>query len=80
MNLVLQSGVPMSTPQTALKFEVEVTRNGRVELPVPFRAGTRLIVFVIEQSENALLDLVEASQSSLDFWDDPVDDADWNDA
>jgi hypothetical protein len=70
----------MSTPQTALKYEVEVTENGRVELPVPFGAGTRVVVFVIEQSEDTLHDLVEASQSSLDFWDNPLDDEDWNNA
>jgi hypothetical protein len=70
----------MSTPQTALKYEVEVTENGRVELPVPFGAGTRLTVFVIEPSEDTTHDLLEASQSSLDFWDNVVDDEDWNNA
>ena len=77
---VLTDRSPMSTPRTALKFEVEVTENGRVELPVPFGAGTRLTVFVIEPSEDATHDLLEASQSSLDFWDNTFDDEDWNNA
>ena len=70
----------MSTPQTALKYEVKVTQHGRVDFPVPFGPGTRLTVFVLEQLEDSLHDLLEASQSSLDFWDNPLDDEDWNNA
>jgi hypothetical protein len=29
-------------PQTALKYDLEVTETGRVELPVPFQVGTLL--------------------------------------
>ena len=34
--------------QTALKYDVEVTENGQVELPVPFPPGARVTVFVLE--------------------------------
>lgn len=47
----------IGTVQTALKYEVEVQDQGRVELHVPF-----------------------ASESSLGFWDNPLDDEDWNHA
>jgi hypothetical protein len=66
-------------PQTALKYDVEVEENGRVELDVPFPAGSRLTVFVIETGD-VFNDLVNAAQSNLSFWNNPWDDEDWNDA
>ncbi len=67
------------TAQTALKYDVQVQENGRVELDVPFPAGAYLTIFVIESGE-ALDDLVAASESTLDFWNNPWDDEDWNNA
>jgi len=67
-------------PQAALKYEVEVQEHGRVELTVPFSAGAKVAVFVIEETPEVWDDLVSAAQSSLDFWDNPYDDEDWNDA
>ena len=66
--------------QTALKFDVEVSDEGRVELVVPFPPGAHVTVFVIEAAEDAPSDLLLAAQSSLDFWDNPYDDEDWNNA
>ena len=66
--------------QTALKYDVEVIEEGVVQLDVPFSRGTRLLVFVLEEPADTFDDLVEASLSSLDFWDNPFDDEDWNDA
>ncbi|MBI4787080.1 MAG: hypothetical protein HY782_08550 [Chloroflexi bacterium] len=65
--------------QTALKYDVEVKENGHVELDVPFPAGAHVTVFVIE-SGDAFHDLLVASESSLDFWNNPFDDEDWNNA
>lgn len=67
-------------PQAALKYEVEVQEHGRVEVTVPFSPGARVAVFVIEEPLEPWGDLVSAAQSSLDFWDNPYDDEDWNDA
>ncbi len=67
-------------PQTALKYEVEVSDAGRVEVDVPFKPGARVVVFVIEEADGPFGDLVMASQSSLEFWDNAWDDEDWNDA
>jgi hypothetical protein len=76
------SATPQS-PHTALRYEAEVLEHGRVELTVPFSAGSRVVVFVIEEPEGSsemLSDLVSAAESSLGFWDNPYDDKDWNDA
>jgi hypothetical protein len=66
--------------QMALKYDVEVTDEGRVELTVPFPPGAHVVVFVIEASEETTGDLLHAAESSLAFWDNPFDDEDWNDA
>ncbi len=65
--------------QTALKYDVELKEPGRLELDVPFPAGAHVTVFVIE-SGDTFDDLISASESSLDFWDNPIDDEDWNNA
>jgi len=67
-------------PQTALKYDVQVMEKGRVELHVPFAPGVRVTVVVIRESPDAFDDLLSAAESSLDFWDNPFDDEDRNDA
>jgi hypothetical protein len=66
--------------QTALKYDTEVKDGGRLELDVPLAAGVAVTVFVIESPNGIARDLLSASQSSLEFWDNPLDDEDWNDA
>jgi hypothetical protein len=66
--------------QTAIKYDARVTADGRVELAVPFPPGAQVVVFVIEAGDDGAADLVSAAQSSLDFWDNPLDDEDWNNA
>ena len=68
----------MVMPQKALKYDVEVMENGRIEMYVPFHPGNHVTVFVVEESSDPFSDLLEASQSSFDFWDNPFDDEDWN--
>ncbi|HEV3080501.1 MAG TPA: hypothetical protein VGY66_12010 [Gemmataceae bacterium] len=70
----------MPRPQNALKYEVEVSEKGSVEVPVPFPAGSRVIVFVVEENDDAFSDLASAAQTSLEFWNNPLDDEDWNNA
>ncbi len=67
-------------PQKALKYDIEVLEKGRVELQVPFIPGSHVTVFVIEQPCDIFNDLLEASQSSVGFWDNAYDDEDWNNA
>jgi hypothetical protein len=69
-----------SNPQPALKFEAEVHEQGRLELTVPYAPGARVVVFVVPEHPDAMDDLVAAAQTSLDFWDNPYDDEDWDNA
>ena len=64
--------------QTALKFHTEVKDGGRLELEVPLATGAHVTVFVVESPTEDSDDLILASQSSLEFWDNPLDDEDWN--
>jgi hypothetical protein len=72
----MTTGSPV--PQTALKYETEVRDQGVVEIHVPLVPGQRVVVFVIPEPPDTIPDLVAASTSSLDFWDNPLDDEDWN--
>jgi len=66
--------------KAAFKYDVEVKEEGRVELSVPLPPGAHVTVFVIAESSERFDDLISAAQSSLDFWDNPLDDEDWNNA
>lgn len=70
----------VGTAQTAFKYEVEVQDQGRVEIQVPLSSGARVVVIVIPESQDSFGDLVAAADSSLGFWDNPLDDEDWNNA
>ncbi|KAF5431973.1 hypothetical protein C5S39_04615 [Candidatus Methanophagaceae archaeon] len=64
----------------AFKFCVKIKEGGRIELPELGRLKGRraeIIVVPLEEEENG--DLLAVSESSLDFWDNPIDDAVWND-
>lgn len=63
--------------QTALKYDLEVRENGQLALNVPFPPGAHVTVFVVQASES-FHDLVGAAESTLDFWDNALDDQDWN--
>jgi hypothetical protein len=69
----------MSTPQTAWKFDAEVGEQGRVTVQTPLPPHARVEVIVVPRADE-FEDLAAAAQSSLDFWDNPLDDEDWNDA
>lgn len=65
---------------SVLKYELEVGDHGRVELNVPLAAGARVTVFVVPEPADKFTDLMAAAESSLDFWNNPWDDEDWNNA
>jgi hypothetical protein len=67
-------------PQMVLKYDAEVRSGGRIELQVPLPPGERVVVFVVPETAESFSELMEAAQSSLDFWDNPMDDEDWNNA
>ena len=66
--------------QTAYRFAAEVGADGKLELKVPIPAGTAVEVVVLGPPGDNFGELLNAAQSSLDFWNNPQDDADWNDA
>ena len=66
--------------QKALKYDVQVMQEGRVELQVPFPPGARVTVVVVQETQDVFDELLQAAESSLDFWDNLLDDEDWSDA
>ncbi len=65
---------------TAYKFETETRENGKIELAVPAPAGTQVEVIGVIPGTDEFGELAAASASSTDFWDNPIDDEDWNNA
>ena len=59
--------------QTALKYEMEVSDGGRLELKTPLSKGTRVVLFVVRESQNDFSDLTKASESTPGFWSNPID-------
>jgi hypothetical protein len=50
-----------------------------VQVPSDIPPGDHRVVLVIEeQPTDQFLDVVQAASTSLDFWDNPYDDEDWN--
>jgi hypothetical protein len=71
--------MPPVTP-APLQYEVEVGEQGQIQLQVPFSMGQKIVVLVMEPLQDNMEDLVAASTSSLAFWDNDIDDAEWNHA
>ena len=67
-------------PTTSFSCEANVGIDGRLELMVPALMGQRVRVFVVVDELDQFADLEQAAESSLDFWDNPLDDEDWNNA
>ena len=70
----------MIMPKRSFKYDVEITKEGRLDLEVPLPKGTHITVFIVEKKRGEFDDLILAANSSLDFWDNPFDDVDWNNA
>jgi hypothetical protein len=66
--------------QSPLQYEVEVGEQGQIQLQVPFTVGQKIVVLVMEPRQDNINDLVAASTSSLAFWDNDIDDVEWNNA
>jgi hypothetical protein len=63
--------------EPTLHYEVTAGPDGRVEIVGPFQRGQRLTVLVLPETRECD-DLAAAASSSIDFWDNPLDDEDWN--
>ncbi|NOT63692.1 MAG: DUF2281 domain-containing protein [Acidobacteria bacterium] len=64
-----------------LKYVTQVDTRGRIVLrEVPLKHGVEVEVTVLSREEPASEDLSRAAETSLSFWDNPIDDEVWNDA
>jgi len=63
-----------------MRYDIEVPADGRIEFRVPLPAGSHVTVYVVPEKTDEFDDLTAASMSSTDFWDNPADDEDWNNA
>ncbi|HHT9125850.1 MAG TPA: DUF2281 domain-containing protein [Candidatus Brocadiia bacterium] len=60
----------------AYKYITKILENGKIELPkLPLKKGVEVEVIILPQSED---DLLKASESSLNFWYNDIDDGVWN--
>jgi hypothetical protein len=62
----------------AYKYEIEVQPGGKVEVTTPIPPGSKVEVLVLAPEADEFADLLGAATSSTDFWDNPIDDAEWN--
>lgn len=69
----------MPDSQLPLRYDIEVPPNGRIDLQLPLPAASHVTVYVVEE-QCEIDDLLAAAASSTNFWDNPQDDEDWNDA
>lgn len=62
----------------AFKAVTTVGPGGKVEVNLPLPQGTPVEVIVFVPARDTFDDLVAATGSALGFWDNPLDDEDWN--
>ena len=64
----------------AYKYYSSVMDKREIVIPdVPMPKGTPVEVIILPyKKRDDVLDLLKASESSLDFWDNPIDDKVWN--
>jgi len=67
-------------PLKAFQYDLTTGPNGAVQFSVPLPAGTAVQVVVLTPEHDEFDELVHAAVSSTDFWDNPFDDEDWNNA
>ncbi len=60
-------------PHIKLDEKMEVSDGGRLELKTPLSKGTRVVLFVVRESPDDFSDLTKVSESTLEFWDNPID-------
>jgi hypothetical protein len=67
-------------PYQAYKFDTETGPMGTVSVSIPVPPGTHVEVLVVVPQSDDFQELVTAAESSTDFWQNPQDDQDWNNA
>ena len=66
----------------AIRYVAEVNEEGRVTLPrLALRQGTSVeVIVLVQDTQSETHNLLSASESSLSFWDNKVDDRIWDNA
>jgi hypothetical protein len=67
-------------PQNAYKSEAKFGPGGKLDLMIPVEEGTPVEVLILVPPQETFEDLLSAAGSSTEFWDNPFDDEDWNNA
>jgi hypothetical protein len=79
-----EGGIHMSVPlseagaRQAFTLQTEVLPTGKIEATVPLLPGTRVQLIVLAEDDDDCSDLLRAAASTMGFWDNPEDDAEWN--
>jgi hypothetical protein len=60
-------------PHNKLDEKMEVSDGGRLELKTSLSKRTRVVFFVVRESPDDFSDLTKASESTFEFWDNPID-------
>lgn len=64
----------------AFKMTAQIGKGGTLELTLPLPQGAQVEVVVLADQEDEFADLQEAAEETMDFWNNPDDDAAWNNA
>lgn len=63
----------------AYKYIVDIDQNGQIKIPnMPKLKSSKAEIIILPLPTEDYADLINASESSIDFWDNPTDEV-WND-
>lgn len=63
----------------AYKYHSVIKEDGTIELPkIPLPEGVKVEVIILPEGE--AFEMMQASESSIKFWNNPIDDTIWNNA
>lgn len=62
----------------AYKYIVDVDKQGRISIPkIPQIKSKKVEIIILPLHDDEYQDLIRASESSIEFWDNPIDEV-WN--
>ena len=71
--ITADDGKIYDTQHYNLDEKMEVSDGSRLELKTPLSKGARVVLFVVRESPDDFSDLTKASESTLEFRDNPID-------
>jgi hypothetical protein len=65
----------------AIRIQTQNTPEGRLQLPpLHLKEGTQVeVIVLVPEGDESFANVMKASETTLDFWDNPTDDQVWND-